>query len=449
MFREDESTVPVQSAEVHRLRLPRARIEVLSGPDAGLSLELPSSGATLGTAEDCELRLSDRSVSRRHLEFAPEADAVRVRDTGSMNGTLYGGARIREVRVSSDAMFAIGESTVALRLSGESVSFPLSTRARFGDALGVSTAMRRVFALLEQAAPSAVTVLLEGDSGTGKDVLARALHQESGRREGAFVVVDCSAIPDNLVESELFGHEKGAFTGATAARAGAFEQANGGTIFLDEIGELPLLLQPKLLRVLENRSFRRVGGASEVSVDVRVVAATNRRLAQSVRNREFREDLYYRLAVVHVVVPRLRERPDDIPLLAEAFLRRATGDAEAKVPPELATLLSAYPWPGNARELRNVIERFATFRQADAMALFGSAASPRTTTEAVDPVSILHLPYHEARQRVLESFHRGYLKAALDRAGGSITAAAEAIGIPRTSIHRMLQRLSGGTGEDE
>jgi transcriptional regulator with PAS, ATPase and Fis domain len=255
--------------------------------------------------------------------------------------------------------------------------------------------------------------------------------------------VDCGALPDNLVESELFGHEKGAFTGAVAARAGAFEQANKGTIFLDEVGELPLEAQPKLLRALESRSFRRVGGTQTIKVDVRVVAATNRRLKDSVRRKEFREDLFYRLAVVHVAVPPLAKRTEDVALLAESFLRRVTGRPDAVVPPDLLHILASYHWPGNARELRNVIERFATFDRADAHLLIGDPADVATggAGGALDLHALQHLPYHEAKRQLVDAFHRTVLPRVVERAGGSVPAAAELLGIPKASLYRMLQDL--------
>ncbi|NUO54294.1 MAG: sigma-54-dependent Fis family transcriptional regulator, partial [Polyangiaceae bacterium] len=264
------------------------------------------------------------------------------------------------------------------------------------------------------------------------------------RAEGPFVVVDCGAIAESLVESELFGHEKGAFTGAVATRPGAFEQADGGTLFLDEVGELPLDAQPKLLRALENRSFRRVGGAQLVKVNVRVVAATNRKLREAVRRKEFREDLFYRLAVVHVAVPRLADRPEDVLPLAESFLKRATGDQDAKIPEDLARLLKAYGWPGNARELRNVVERFATFDRADPKLLFDPGTSTSVSSGSNVFEGLETLPYHEAKRRLLDRFHREVLPKVVERMEGSVPRAAELLGLPRQSLYRMLGQLRDG-----
>jgi transcriptional regulator with PAS, ATPase and Fis domain len=263
-------------------------------------------------------------------------------------------------------------------------------------------------------------------------------------------VVDCGSIAPNLVESELFGHERGAFTGAVAAHQGAFERAHGGTIFLDELGELPLDAQPKLLRALESRSVRRVGGKASISFDVRVVAATNRRLKEAVRCKEFRQDLFYRLAVVHVVVPRLADRREDVPLLAERFLRLATNDPTATVPEDLTRLLSAYSWPGNVRELRNVIERFATFRDDDPAMLFGRVSDPGAAPGAsFDLESLAHLPYPEAKQRLLDAYHRAVIPRVLSEAGGSVPKAAEKLGMSRTNLYRVLQELGTDIDADD
>lgn len=438
----------VSVADLHKLEVTRAEVEVLSGPDTGTRVELGPGGLLVGSGPNSDLRLHDEQVSRRHLELAAEPRGVRVVDLGSTNGTLFGGARLERALFFQDAILTVGGTSLALRIGAQPLELMLSPRRRFGQAVGSSSAMRHVFALLEQAANSDVTVLLEGDSGTGKDVLAASLHDESGRHDGPFVVVDCAALPDNLVESELFGHERGAFTGAVHAHAGAFEQAHGGTLFLDEVGELTAAAQPKLLRALENRSFRRVGGNRKIDVDVRIVAATNRGLAEAVRSGRFRQDLYYRLSVLKVRVPPLADRPEDIPALAELFLQRVRGPKETTIPPELAELLSSYDWPGNARELRNVVERFATFNRADPTLLFDNRPPASASISMLNADSLERLPYHEAKRELIEAYHRDVLPRVIERAG-SVIAAATVLGLPKASLYRMLRQMKeDGTPSD-
>ena len=416
--------------ELHRVRLVAASLRVTA---TGQTADIGQTGIVVGTGAEADVRITDELVSRKHIELRAEEDGVRVVDRASRNGTFLGSVRLHELVLRESATLQVGGTSIEIVLRDDRVEIGLSPRTTFGEAVAHSKAMRHVFHLLERAAKTDVTVLLEGESGTGKDVLARSLHTESARRDGPFVVVDCGALAPTLLESELFGHEKGAFTGAATGRAGAFEQANGGTVFLDEVGELPIEAQPKLLRVLETKTVRRVGGNRTVHVDVRVVAATNRRLKAAAMRKEFREDLFYRLAVVHVVVPRLRDRKEDIPPLAEMFLRR-------KVPGDLLGLLLAYDWPGNARELRNVIDRFATFDRADPALLFGDGANAGDRI-SLDLASLGSLGYHEAKARVVQSFHATVLPRAVEAAGGSVSKAAEQLGIPKASLYRMLQEL--------
>jgi transcriptional regulator of acetoin/glycerol metabolism len=322
---------------------------VLSGSAKGLSRAIGES-LRIGKASDNDLVLSDDTVSRHHCELTRSSDGVRVRDLGSTNGTKVQGARVTEALVSPGSVLKVGEVEIALRPAARHVEMMPSDRTRFGDALGRSLAMRTVFGILESIARTDATVLLEGETGTGKDVLARAIWTESARSRGPFVVVDCGAISYSLIESELFGHERGAFTGAVAARQGAFELADGGTLFLDEIGELPLDVQPKLLRVLETHEFRRVGGNRVAKTDLRVIAATKRNLQREVQAGKFREDLFFRLAVVPVTVPALRARREDIAMLVDNFLKGVGGGLV--VTDEMTQALVAHDWPGNVRELR-------------------------------------------------------------------------------------------------
>jgi transcriptional regulator with PAS, ATPase and Fis domain len=434
---------------LHTLEVRGATVIVVEGPDAPVRLRTEGGSVLVGSGNGCDLRLSDPLVSRQHIEIRCERTGVHVTDRGSRNGTFFEGSRVMEMLVSGAAELTLGSTRIRIEIDRDALHLPFSRRTTFGTAFAHSEKMRHVFQVLEVAAKQDVTILLEGESGTGKEMLATSVHAESARRDGPFVVVDCGSIAPNLVESELFGHERGAFTGAAATRIGAFEQANGGTIFLDEIGELPLEAQPKLLRALETRSFRRVGGTKTISVEVRVVAATNRRLREAVRCKEFREDLFYRLAVVHLVVPRLADRPDDIVPLAERFLRAATRNRHATVAPELARILTAYHWPGNARELRNVIDRFVTFRDPDPSVLFESAPGQtggRATT--IDVETLAHLSYAEAKRGLLEVYHRNVLPRVIAESGNSVAKAAETLGMSRTNLYRLLQEMGAGV-EDE
>lgn len=304
--------------------------------------------------------------------------------------------------------------------------------------------MRKVFAILERVAPTDATFLIEGESGTGKELVAESVHKTSKRAEGPLVAVDCGAIPENLVESELFGHERGAFTGAERKRAGFFEAASGGTIMLDEIGELPLLVQPKLLRVLETREVKRVGSNASISVDVRVVAATNRDLAKEVEAGRFREDLYYRLAVLRLEMPPLRERREDIPLLVDHFISKFSCGIEVdrNLNDDMMSMLKRHDWPGNVRELRNVVERLLVLPELGASAIRSSKNSGGAGENAISAEieALLGLPFHEARTRWTEQFERNYLEAKLKASSGVVLRAAEQAEIPRQTFHRLMRK---------
>jgi transcriptional regulator with PAS, ATPase and Fis domain len=426
------------------LRVRAAEVVVTQGPDAGRTARVDRPTFVIGSGTSADLRLTDDTVSREHLRLSLLADGIRVKDVGSTNGSWMGTLRVSDVVLGQSTSFVIGGTTLAIHLEAAPVDLPMSESGRFGAALGESNAMRHLFAMLERAAKSDVSVLIEGESGVGKDLLAHGLHQASTRASGPYVAIDCGAIPPSLIESELFGHERGAFTGADRARDGAFVQADGGTLFLDEIGELPLDMQPKLLRALETREVRPLGGNKVRRVDLRVVAATNRNLGEASLRNEFRRDLFYRLAVARVGVPPLRERTDDIVPLARSFLHRVAGFEGAELPPELVAMLLSYPWPGTVRELKNVISRYTVFG-GNPTALFDSSA-PRVPAGE----DLSQLPYHEARALVLERFERAYLPGVLARAGNVVVRAAELAQVGRGSFHRMLLRIrSMEKSEDE
>jgi len=322
------------------------------------------------------------------------------------------------------------------RLQGE-----LERAAGFEEMVGDSAEMQRVFALVEQVAPSDATVLIQGETGTGKELVARAIHRRSPRRERPFVAVNCSAVPRELMESEFFGHEKGSFTGAVARRIGRFEQADGSTLFLDEVGELDLSLQAKLLRVLQEREFTRIGAAAPTRVDVRIVAATNRDLAELVREGRFRDDLYYRLNVIPLRLPPLRERPGDVPALLEHFLRSFAeryGKPVPPAPPEILQAARSHPWPGNVRELRNACERAALLGWPAVAPLL--AAGPRAAGPLEPPVDV-DRPFQEAKQALLDRFEREYFQRLLQRHRGKVGEVARAAGIAERNLYEKMKAL--------
>ena len=417
------------------LGIPKIRLKVLKGPDKGAQVTLERDEILIGGADGAHLRLTDPTVSRNHCVIRLTARGPLLRDLGSTNGTRIEGIEVREGYLPTGATLSLGHSQVRFDALEESVEIPLAESERFGRLWGRSTAMRRLFALAGRVAASDVTVLIQGETGTGKDALCEGIHQASTRAAGPLVVVDCGAIPPNLFEAELFGHEKAAFTGADRARAGAFEEADGGTLFLDEIGELPLSLQPKLLRVLEAREVRRIGAAQPRKINVRVIAATNRDLREEVNRATFRQDLYFRLEVMRLWVPPLRERPEDIPVLVEHFRRLAKPDGDAPaIAEETMQSLVAHPWPGNVRELRNAVERLTVLQE---LPLAPDAAPTRATGEP--PVDV-GTPFKDAKNALVDSFERRYVAARLEATGGNISEAARRAGIDRVYLLRLMGR---------
>ena len=412
------------------------QVTILSGSKKGATHAL-NDKVKIGKAPDNDIVLADDTVSRHHCELVRVADGILIRDLGSTNGTRVSGARVQEGTFPPGTILKVGEVEIALRPAPQKIDVLPSDKTSFGPAIGHSVAMRTIFALLERIAPTDATVLLEGETGTGKDVLARAIVQASKRANKPFVVVDCGAVSYSLIESELFGHERGAFTGAVATRQGAFELADGGTVFLDEIGELPLDVQPKLLRVLEMREFRRVGGNKTIHTDVRVIAATKRDLAREVSAGKFREDVYFRLAVVPVNVPPLRMRREDIRPLVESFVK----DSGLTLSAEAVDSLLAHDWPGNIRELRNVLERAIYMARGSGSGEVGVISFP-VSGNAGDGFFQFEAgaSYRDTRAKYDAEFETRYVKWLLGRHGGNVSAAAREARMDRKHLYDMAKK---------
>jgi DNA-binding NtrC family response regulator len=447
----ESSTLLVTQGALPTISVPRFRLRVLAGPDAGAEAVSEEGRITVGSAEGATLRLSDPTVSRFHAELEATGAGIAVRDLGSTNGTHLGAALVREIVVRGPIDLDVGRTRIRLVLGDERASIATAATTSMGALLGASAAMRAVFDSLAKAAPTTAPVLITGESGTGKELAARAVHAASARAHQPFEVVDCGGLPPTLIESELFGHERGAFTGAMSEREGAFERADGGTIFLDELGELPLELQPKLLRALGEREIRRVGAKKTRRVDVRVVAATNRDLRREVNAGRFRADLFYRLAVIQVRMPALRDRLDDLPLLVRGLLEAIAKDRgiDAVVEPDrdLLDALARHTWPGNVRELRNYLEQLLILRVAPPLA--GEAAPLAKKADGGENFdSFAELPLRAAKSELLERFERHYVERMLERTGGNVAEAARRAGVDRVTLFRTIRRygLRGGDG---
>jgi transcriptional regulator with GAF, ATPase, and Fis domain len=421
-------------------RYSKVRIRVTRGPDTGSFVETAGARMRVGTATDNDLVLTDDSVSRHHCELEPTSYGMRVLDVGSTNGVLLGGVRLVDAVVPGDVQLSLGDSWMAIQWLDETVDREQTDSDRFGDVLGRSAHMRELFADLERIAPTDVTLLVEGETGTGKDLVAESMHELSPRAQAPFVVFDCGAVAPTMIESELFGHERGAFTGAHATHIGVFEQAHRGTLFLDEIGELPLELQPKLLRVLEKRELKRIGGRQTISVDLRIIAATNRNLRVEVQQGRFRQDLYFRLAAALVRVPPLRDRIDDLELLVTHFLAQLDPPRGiSDVPPDVWGMLRAHRWPGNVRELRNAVQRLAVMPHEPFADTTGVDGARRPTPDAVLPLRI-------ARRRSGDGFERDYLRQVLGATGGNVTHAAALAEVSRQMMQKLMRKHGIGEG---
>ncbi|MBS2031332.1 MAG: sigma 54-interacting transcriptional regulator [Deltaproteobacteria bacterium] len=420
-----------------------------NGP-TGKSLELGTI-VRIGKAPDNDLVIDHPTVSRYHCELRRDAERYVLADVGSTNGTFLDGAQVREAFVRPGALIEVGDVLLRLQSEQATVTIAPSSKERFGALVGQSQAMREIFALLERIAPTDATLLLIGETGSGKGALARAIHEQSQRAGKPFVVVDCSAVSPSLIESELFGHERGAFTGAVGQRQGSIEAADGGTLFLDEVDDLALDLQPKLLRALEERVFQRVGSSTPIRFDARVIAASKKDLWQEVADKKFREDLYFRLSVFTVKLPPLRERREDIPALADAF---AGGpDGWSSLPPSVRDGFLAHGWPGNVRELRNALERARHLSGLPggppaAAVLDARSGQGSPGVARADALSANYdRPFKDAKDELLSAFEKEYLKRLLAKAQGNIAKAAREAELDRKYLYSLLRKYGFSEGQ--
>jgi transcriptional regulator with GAF, ATPase, and Fis domain len=457
--RADE-TATVEQHGVRQVRLPVAAylLQVIGGADRGREFKLDArapSRQLIGKGPACDIRLSDASVSRRHASVEVVDGRVRIRDLDSTNATHVNDIRVSDALLVGGEVIRLGGATLRVTKALSESAAPIPDQTSFGALLGASEAMRKCYPLFERLALSDLPVVIEGETGTGKEQLAEALHERSRRAREPFVVFDCTSVTATLMEAELFGHERGAFTGSVATHQGLFERAHSGTLLIDEIGDLPLELQPKLLRAIERAQVTRIGGARPIQVDVRVLAATRRDLDHEVQMGRFRDDLFHRIAVARVELPPLRERHGDVRLLAAHFCRQLGAAADA-LPEDLLARWQDYNWPGNVRELRNAVARHVALgditAETEEAALHATPATRSSGATSVDPIIRIltkELPFAEARQCIMDDFELRYVRYMLERYDGNVTRAAAAAGIVRRYFHRIKARVERRAQSDE
>ena len=418
------------------LLLKKVKLAVTKGRELGKEFVIDKGLLRIGSKKENDVVIADDTVSRHHAVIEEKKGQYIIRDLESTNGTFVNGLRVSEAFLNEGSIIKLGNTELRFIPVEEKIELMPSKKDRFGDIVGKSKEMKEIFGILEKISKTDATVLITGETGTGKELVAKAIHENSHRSKKPFVVIDCSAIARNLIESELFGHEKGAFTGAVSTRHGAFEAANGGTIFLDEVGELEPDMQPRLLRVLEAREIKRVGSTSIIPVDVRIIAATNRELSAEIKKNRFREDLFYRLSVININLPQLRDRKDDISLLIDYFIKTNKARKVKGVAKETLNILINYSWPGNVRELRNVIERAIALGASDYiepkdLILLKPQASEKDTADLSG--------------KTLEEIEKSAIIQTLKAHKGNKTTTAKALGIAYSTLYEKMKKY--GIGE--
>ncbi len=425
-----ESTIDIPAQGRPKEKLGECELVVVQGPDEGKRISIGKGIIRVGRSVRGHFPLSDKTISNVHLEIESTAAGIQVRDMGSTNGTRVDGRTIQGQTIEIDSEIQVGKTTLKIFLEEESLPF---SDTSLGQLIGQAPKMVEVYYLLRKGATSNAPILIQGETGSGKELVAKEVHRLSPRAKKPFITVDCSSIPKDLIESELFGHEKGAFTSAIAQRLGAFELADGGTIFLDEIGELPLEMQPKLLRVLEDKRFKRIGGSELIQSDFRIIAATNRWLDQEVMNGRFRQDLFFRLYVLPVFLPPLRERREDIPLLVAHFLK---GKA-VEVPKEVLAKLIQHPWPGNVRELRNVMERGVVMMEGNRLRS-EDLLFLRAEKKGGGPMP--WEKHDDAPPESLEEIEKQVIRRTLKGCAGDKKQVAKTLGIALSTLYEKIKR---------
>ena len=425
-----------------RLAVQEFHLVLVNTDKAGSSYPLAQPGVKVGKAPDNDLVIDHPTVSRNHLIVRRQGDRFLVQDLGSTNGTFIDGAQVREAYLRPGALLEVGD--VQLRFQPQVAPMEIAPISEdcLGDLVGKSLPMRQIFALLKRIAPTDSTLLLVGETGSGKGAAAKVIHRLSPRSAGPLVVFDCAAVSDSLIESELFGHEKGAFTGAVAQRIGCLERAHGGTLFLDEIDDLAMDLQPKLLRAIEDREFRRLGAsAASVTFDARIIAASKKDLWAETQAGRFREDLYFRLSVFTVGLPPLRDRTEDIPLLVNSFAGEQLWE---RLAPQVREQFVSHTWPGNVRELRNALERakhMVDIPELSTESLLRESSAHSATHGEILPVDYAG-PFKDCKDELIRSFEREYLTRLLSRSKGNVAKAARDAGLDRKHLYSLLHKYN-------